>query len=103
MKLPGEDVVMREIALVENAIYHLIRACLTGDLEDFLFSLKQVFELEQFKDERVKNSILEALLIYAKRKGYSVDDILILEDRVGVSIPANIIAKIYGAKNFLKQ
>jgi len=99
----SEDDVAREMALVENAIYHLIRACLTGDLEDFFFSLKQVFELEQFKDERVRNNVLEALLVYAKKKGYSMDDILILEDRVSVNIPASMIAKIYGAKSFLEQ
>jgi len=93
----------REVILVENALYHLLKACFSGELEDYMFALKQILELEQFKNERIVENILEQALIYAKKKGYAIDDILNVEDKVGITIPAKLIAKVYGVKSLLNN
>ncbi len=93
----------REVVLVENAIYHLLKACFSGELEDYMFALKQISELEQFRDEKIMEHVLEQALIYAKRKGYTIDDVLEIEDKVGITIPARLIAKIYGVKSLLNN
>ncbi len=94
----SQDLV-REVVLVENALYHLLKACFSDEFEDYMFALKQILELEQFRSEKIVENILEKALVYAKRKGYSIDDILNVEDRVGIIIPAKLIAKVYGVKS----
>jgi len=91
---------VKEVVLVENALYHLLKACFSDELEDYMFALKQILEIEQFRSEKIVENILEKALAYAKRKGYSVDDILNVEDRVGITIPAKLIAKIYGLTSY---
>ncbi|OYT59600.1 MAG: hypothetical protein B6U75_03535 [Desulfurococcales archaeon ex4484_217_1] len=91
----------REITILEISLYHMLKAFFSDSLEDFAFSIKLLFELEPFKDRRIRNELLKVLVRYAKKKGYTVDDVLEIEDKVGLFIEPEIFTKVYGSKTIL--
>ena len=91
----------REITILEISLYHMLKAFFSDGLEDFAFSIKLLFELEPFKDRRIRNELLKVLVRYAKKKGYTVDDVLEIEDKVGLFIEPEIFTKVYGNKTIL--
>ena len=86
----------REITILEISLYHMLKAIFSENLEDFAFSIKLLFELEPFKDRRIRNELIEMFVQYAKRKGHTVEDILEVEDKAGLFIEPEILTKIYG-------
>ncbi|RLG71988.1 MAG: hypothetical protein DRO23_11155 [Thermoprotei archaeon] len=91
----------REITILEISLYHMLKAFFSDSLEDFAFSIKLLFELEPFKDRRIRNELLKVLVRYAKKKGYAVEDVLEIEDKVGLFIEPEIFTKVYGNKTIL--
>ena len=91
----------REITILEIALYHMLKAIFSENLEDFAFSIRLLFGLEPFKDRRIRNKLIEMFVQYAKRKGHTVEDILEVEDKAGLFVEPEILTKIYGNKAVL--
>ena len=91
----------KEITILQISLYHTLKAIFSENLEDFAFSIKLLFELELFKDRRVRNELIEMFVQYAKRKGHTIEDILEVEDKAGLFVEPEILAKIYGNKAVL--